>query len=126
MPFSDRITAIRKTMKLSQERFGELANVSQRTVAFWEAGERTPSFATLSDLADKLGVTVDYILDRPDTKKEPAAQDGELLAVVISRIQGLPDPALSRVSDFLDGLQAGREIAAAAPAAPGSDAAPVE
>ena len=121
MQFSDRITAIRKELKISQEKFGELVNVSQRTVAYWEAGARMPSHAAIADLADRLGVSVDYLLGRTDERKtkKPTADGGELVDEIISRIQALPDPALSRVSDFLDGLQAGREIAAAAPAAPG-------
>ena len=125
MTFPERIAAIRKNSKLSQEKFGELAGVSQRTVAFWEAGERMPSHATISTLADRLGVSVDYLLGRTDekgTKKQPAAQSGELLADIISRVQVLPDPALSRLSDFLEGLQAGQEIAAPAPADPEADA----
>lgn len=125
MTFPERIAAIRKKSKLSQEKFGELAGVSQRTVAFWEAGERMPSHATISTLADRLGVSVDYLLGRTDekgTKKQPTAQSGELLADIISRVQVLPDPALSRLSDFLEGLQAGQEIAAPAPADPEADA----
>lgn len=121
MTFPERIAAIRKNLKLSQEKFGELACVSQRTVAFWEAGERMPSHATISALADRLGVSVDYLLGRTDekeTKKQPAAERGELVANIIARVQALPDPALSRVSDFLDGLQAGQEVAAAAAADP--------
>lgn len=121
MSFSQRITAIRKKLKLSQEKLGELAGVSQRTVAFWESGDRMPSNAVLTDLAKKLDVSVDYLLGLSDEpkRKEPAVMaDDELLADVISRIQGLPDPALSRVSDFLDGLQAGREVAKAQSAAP--------
>jgi transcriptional regulator with XRE-family HTH domain len=112
--FPERIAAVRKEMKFSQEKFGDLAGVSQRTVAFWEAGERMPSHATISTLADRLGVSVDYLLGRADKKpqkKQLAAQDGELLKNIIVRIQSLPDPALCRVSDFLDGLQAGREVA---------------
>lgn len=120
MPFSDRISAIRKDLKLSQEHFGELAGVSQRTVAFWESGERMPSHATISALADRLGLSVDYLLGRSDlkTNKKQPAEDGELLNDIISRLQDLPDPALSRVSDFLDGLKAGQETAAAQAAAP--------
>ena len=68
MTFPERITAIRKDLKLSQEKFGELANVSQRTVAFWEAGQRMPSHAVISALADRLGVSVDYLLGRTDEK----------------------------------------------------------
>lgn len=129
MQFAERIAAIRKSMKISQEKFGELVNVSQRTVAFWESGERLPSHTTFAELADKLNVSVDYLLGRTDeprnTKKEqPAVQDGELRADVISRIQALPDAALCRVSDFLDGFQAGREVAAAGVAAPDPADAP--
>ena len=121
MTFPERITAIRKDLKLSQEKFGELANVSQRTVAFWEAGQRMPSHAVISALADRLGVSVDYLLGRTDekaTKKQPAIQHGELVENIIARVRDLPDPALSRLSDFLEGLVAGQEIAAPAPADP--------
>ena len=122
MPFPARIAAIRKSLKLSQEKFGELVNVSQRTVAFWEAGSRTPSFSTLSDLSEKLNVSVDYLLgnsnDKNRTKeKQPAANNGELLEKIIDRLRVLPDPALSRVSDFVEGLEAGRQSAAAEAAA---------
>lgn len=121
MTFPERITAIRKDLKLSQEKFGELANVSQRTVAFWEAGQRMPSHAVISALADRLGVSVDYLLGRSDekaTKNQPAVQRGELVENLIARVRVLPDPALSRLSDFLEGLAAGQEIAAPAPADP--------
>ena len=121
MTFPERITAIRKDLKLSQEKFGELATVSQRTVAFWEAGQRMPSHAVISALADRLGVSVDYLLGRTDekaTKKQPAVQHGKLVENIIARVQDLPDPALSRLSDFLEGLVAGQEIAAPAPADP--------
>lgn len=122
MTFSERIAAIRKNLKFSQEKFGELAGVSQRTVAFWESGERMPSHSTISCLADRLGVSVDFLLGRSDeatteNKKQPADR-GELLQDIISRLRVLPDPALSRVSDFLDGLQAGQEVAATQAAAP--------
>ncbi len=121
MTFPERIAAIRKELKFSQEKFGELAGVSQRTVAFWEAGERMPSHATISALADRLNVSVDYLLGRTDTRtkrKQPTVQNGELLNSIITRVRDLPDPALSRLSDFLEGLAAGQEIAAQDPADP--------
>ena len=118
MTFSERIAAIRKEMKLSQEKFGELVNVSQRTVAFWESGERMPSRVSVSCIADRLGVSVDYLLglsDEKSNKKQPAVHHGELLENVIARVRDLPDPALSRLSDFLEGLAAGQEIASPSP-----------
>lgn len=125
MSFPQRIAAVRKELKLSQEKFGELANVSQRTVAFWESGERTPSYPVLCDLADRLGISIDYLLGRSDSpkiKKEPAATDSELADDIISRIRDLSDPELDQVAAFLSGLAAGREISAAAQAAPGQAA----
>lgn len=132
MDLSQRITAIRKELKLSQEKFGELVGMSQRSVAAWESGDRLPSYPVLSDLADKLDVTVDYLLGRSDDKgqkkaqkeKEPTVSDDGLKDAIISQIQSLPDPALSRVADFLSGLKAGRESAAAEAAAPDQAGAP--
>ena len=45
MDFSVRIAAVRKQMGLSQEEFSELVNMSRRTVAAWESGDRTPAAA---------------------------------------------------------------------------------
>ena len=128
MDFSVRIATVRKQMGLSQEEFSELVNMSRRTVAAWESGDRTPSFSTLSDVADTLNVSVDYLLGRTNeqNKKQPAVQDGELLDNIITRLRDLPDPALSRVSIFLEGLQAGQEIAKEAQAENGPAGEPAE
>ena len=119
MTFPERITAIRKSLKLSQESFGELVGVSQRTVAYWESGNRMPSHTVLADLADRLGVSVDYLLGRSNEnvsiKKQPAANRSELIKDIISQIKDLDDPVLYRVSDFLAGLKAGRETALTEP-----------
>ena len=113
MDFSVRIAQIRRSMGLSQDKFGELFDKSTRTVAAWEAGDRTPSFATLAELADTLNVSIDYLLGRTEEKqkKQPAADNSELLNDIVNRLRSLPAPALSRVSVFLEGLQAGQEIA---------------
>lgn len=121
MDFSQRIVTIRKQHKMTQEKVGELVNMSQRSVANWESGERCPSIPTLIELSEKFNVSIDYMLGCSDVpekaKKQPAVQDDELLSKVISRLRGLPDSALSRVSDFLEGLEAGRQSAAAEAAA---------
>ena len=120
MDFSARITAIRKGLHISQEKFGEMVNVSQRTVAAWESGDRLPSLAVLEELATALNVSVDYLIGHSDAKneKQPIVSDDGLRALAVKRVQALSDPALGRVLDFLDGLQAGQDIAAAQAAAP--------
>jgi len=121
MELSARIASIRKQMGLSQEKFGDLVNMSQRSVAAWESGERTPSYPVLVDLADKLGLSVDYLMGRsdlPKTVKSPTAEGDEARMDIINRIQHLQEPALPYLSAFLKGLEAGQEIASPSPAAP--------
>ena len=108
MTFSQRIRDIRKGLRMSQEKFGELAGVSQRTVAFWEAGDRTPSYDVLVDIANQLDVSVDYLLGRSDEpkQKEPAISDDELRISTLDRLMALPEPVLLKVLDLIDALQA--------------------
>lgn len=118
MSFAQRITAIRKGLKLSQEKFGELAGVSQRTVAFWESGERTPSNSVLTDLANKLNLSVDYLLGRSDAPKikEPAVSDDELRAQTFNRIKALPLPVLEKILDLIDVIQSDPAAGSVSPA----------
>ena len=120
MDFASTISTLRRSMHLSQEKFGELVNVSQRTVAAWESGDRLPSIAVLDDLADRLNVTVDYLLGRETgIKKQPAITDDELREKALDRINRLSEPALIRVFDFLQGLETGQALGVASPADPG-------
>lgn len=121
MNLSSRILQIRGNLGLSQEKFGELVGKSQRTVAAWEAGTRAPSLSTLYKLADVLDVPADFLLGRDESQqtKQPTVNDDGLRANAIERIQALPDPALCRVLDFLEGLEVGREIASGEAAAGG-------
>lgn len=109
---------------LSQKSAAISLGVRPPSMSDWESGKTKPKHTHLVAMAALYGTTTDFLTGASDEQKKPAVHDGELLDEVISRIQDLPDPALSRVSDFLDGLQAGREIAAAAPAAPDPDRAP--
>ena len=84
MDLANRIVLIRNRLGLSQEKFGELVDKSQRTVAAWEAGDRMPSFSTLCQLADVFHVSVDYLLGRTDipniyfdTEKNPSSNEKE-------------------------------------------------
>ena len=123
MDLPARIALLRKSKKFTQEKLGELVNVSQRSVASWEAGERSPSIPTLCDLADKLDVSVDWLLGRTDevktaNKKQPATQSDEpLRSEIVSLIQSLPEQDLPVLSAFLHGMSAGKGIASASQAA---------
>lgn len=126
MDLPARITFLRKSLKMTQTQFGDLVNVSQRSVASWEAGERSPSLSTLCELADRLDVSVDYLLGRTDekqtNKKQPAAARGEPSRTeMVNLILSLPDQEFDLLSVFLQGMTAGKGIASRSQAVPRPD-----
>ncbi len=120
---------LREKNGLSQKVLAIDLKVSQPTISDWESGRKLMSNASALRVADYFNVSMDFLLGRSDddtmtTKKEPAVSDDELRSVIVNRIQSLSDPALIRVGDFLDGLEAGQAIGAAAAAAPDPDGGP--
>ncbi len=59
-----RIRALREDADLSQRALGEAINVSQRSYAYYESGQRMIPPSVLCALADFYGVSVDYLLGR--------------------------------------------------------------
>lgn len=57
-----RIREERQKLNLTQEKLAEKAEISEAYVGQIERGERAMSLDTLVNLANKLGVTVDYLL----------------------------------------------------------------
>lgn len=67
-----RITMLRLERKIKQEQLAELIDKSTEHVSFLERGERSPSFETLIDIANALGVSVSFLLDVETDKQENA------------------------------------------------------
>lgn len=58
-----RIKNLRIDARKSQGQLSyECRLTSKNIVSMWECGSRTPSIHVLPDLADALGVTIDYLL----------------------------------------------------------------
>ena len=117
MPFAEQLVRARKMRHLSQQQLAMRSGVSQQAISKLETGKSSPSEYTIRQLAAALRVPMAALLEEEQIKTPTAEGDG-LLMDIINRIQQLPDPALDRVSDFLDGLEAGQEIASPSPAAP--------
>lgn len=64
-----RIRALREDRDLTQAQVGRAINVSQRTYAYYENGQRMVPPHVLCALADFYQVSVDYILGRTDRKE---------------------------------------------------------
>lgn len=120
----NRFKQARMDAGLSQKSAAISLGVKPPSMSDWENGKAMPTYDHLMDMASLYNVSIEYLLGHSEIKKEPAVKDGELKDEIIDQIRDLPDAALCRVSDFLSGLRAGREIGAASPAAPDPDPAP--
>lgn len=65
-----RLKELRTQRGLTQTQVGDLIGVSCVTIARYEAGDREPSNAKISTLADYFGVTVDYLMGRDEPTPE--------------------------------------------------------
>lgn len=63
-----RIIELRESKNFRQQDVSEMLNISQRTYSNYERGTRQIPLKTLCNLADLYNVSVDYILERTDTK----------------------------------------------------------
>lgn len=119
----NRYKEARRRAGLSQKAAAISLGVRPPSMSDWESGKTKPTHEHLVAMAALYGTTIDYLIGATNTeKKQPTVSDDGLKGAIISQIQSLPDPALSRVADFLSGLQAGREVAAAVAADPDPDA----
>lgn len=54
---------------MTQAQIGEYLHISQRSYAYYEAGTRNIPIEVLVDLTNYYNVSIDYILERTDTKE---------------------------------------------------------
>lgn len=107
-----RFSELREAAGFTQSQLADHFNLSVRTVASWESGERKPPIDKLEALADLYHVQTDYLLGR-STKKQPDESIAGLREEVIQLLNGLSEEECRRVEDFVAGLKAGREAGAA-------------
>ena len=69
MNFGENLKQIREESKLSQQELARELEVSQSTIAMWEASQRTPKLGELNRLARVLNITVNRLLGQPRDRK---------------------------------------------------------
>lgn len=67
--FKDRLRILRKERGMAQKDVGELLEVTERNVRFYESGDRHPDFKGLLLLADYFDVSLDYLVGRSDIRE---------------------------------------------------------
>lgn len=96
-----RLKELRKEKGLTQIELAKLLNVSDRSVGFYETGERDPDTETLTKLANYFDVSIDYLLGRSDIRK-PAEVKIETKAYYNLDTSGLPEEAIKQVEDYIE------------------------
>lgn len=69
--FAEQLKILRKRRGLTQTQLAHEIGLSQQAVGKWEKGRSTPDQGILQFLADFFGVTVDYLLGRPEASLYP-------------------------------------------------------
>ena len=90
-----RIRALRRSKKLTQVQLAKIAGVSSPAVTEWEKDGYLPKAASLEAIANKFGVTAEYILTG---KGDPEAMQKEQSNVI---------PVAPRMAPVLSWVQAG-------------------
>lgn len=60
--FGKKLKELRLEKGVSQRKLGEIFNVCNQTVSFWENGSREPDLDTLVSIAEYFDVCIDYLL----------------------------------------------------------------
>ncbi len=95
----NRLRELRKEKGLTQIELAKLLNVSDRSVGFYETGERDPDTDTLKNLADFFSVSIDYLLCRSNIRVPDKI---ETKAYHNLDVAGLPDEAIKQVEDYIE------------------------
>lgn len=64
--FGNNLKQLRLEKRISQRKLGEIFEIVNQTVSFWETGSREPDLDTLVKIAKYFGVTTDYLLGLED------------------------------------------------------------
>lgn len=83
-----KIAAKRKDIGLSQIEFADRLSVTRQTVSRWENGTVMPDIDKISDIAEILGVSCDYLL-RDDIEKDEYDKDGTPVSSVGRILKGI-------------------------------------
>lgn len=86
-----KIQTRRKAMGLSQEDLAQLTGVSRQSVTKWETGQSAPDIDRLVELADVLGVSLDFLLrEPPQTFSSPPSSVASSLSFPEDELSGGP------------------------------------
>ncbi len=98
-----KLKELRLNSNLSQKELADVAKVSQKTISNYENGENNQSIEALAKLANYLGVSLDYLCERPFNNNIGYIPEDKKDLII--KIIALNDRQIQRVDDFISGMQ---------------------
>ena len=97
----NRLRELRIERELLQSDIAKLINKSERTVGFYETGERDMNTETLAILANFFNVSIDYLLGKSDIRN-PEKADLDKLQIGLSAkdYSNITDEQIKQIEDF--------------------------
>lgn len=68
---------IRKKKKMNQLFVARKLNISREALSYYENGKREPSFATLNAMSKFFNVSIDYLINGKEFKKNSGKQNSD-------------------------------------------------
>lgn len=104
--FSERLTYLRKSAKLTQQQLADALGVSRSTIGMYENGQREPNFETLESIADLFNVRMDSLISKSnsneDNSKDLINNVSEKKSIFINKIINLDEDTFDRYVQILD------------------------
>ena len=77
--YGKMISTLRKQHKLSQKELGDFLGIGVSSISMWEAEKREPSLEHLMAMADRFGVSTDFILFGKSDDRKFSKDEAELV-----------------------------------------------
>ena len=94
----------RRELKITQTELARVANLTPAAISQFESGARKPSFDTLSNLADALKVTTDYLLGKKERSYDDLLADPKV-SIMFRGIMELPEEDKTTMLEFYEFLK---------------------
>ena len=93
---------LRVLNKYTQQELADKLDVSQRTIAFYEKGDRHPDYETLIKISKIFDVSVDYLLGLENENLEKVKYDEYGIVVTKAKNTNISAKALEEMIDFIN------------------------
>ena len=105
----NRLRELRIERELLQSDIAKLINKSERTVGFYETGERDMNTETLAILANFFNVSIDYLLGKSDIRNPEKIDINDVDIAFANGVKGLNETNKMIIKNTLEALLAKQE-----------------